>query len=173
MARGLLLVNCCSGLYLRVAFVLMSLTIDVDGVNTLLFYDSERFRSIVPGLAWYTFVYLLCHVDFRLAIYLLNWAGFIRSNLGWNSYLVFQKRSVFLIQQSARSLWLDRCWGRVGDKGLFDSCFRLWNLAVATVATSTPAHKLAFWWVCVKIAELLMSLWGTTWQRRAGRVVTA
>jgi hypothetical protein len=29
----------------------MSLTIDVDGVNTLLFCDSERFRSIVPGLA--------------------------------------------------------------------------------------------------------------------------
>jgi hypothetical protein len=51
MARELLLVNCCSGLYLRVACVLMSLTIDVDGVNTLLFCDSERFRSIVPGLA--------------------------------------------------------------------------------------------------------------------------
>ena len=168
MARELLL-----WLHRRIANVLYSKAISIDVVDTLLFCYSEWFWSIVPCLDSCIIVELLNGVNFWLAIYLLNWAGFIRSDVGWNSYLVFQKRSVFLIQQSARSLWLNRRWGRVGDKGLFDSCFRLWNLAVATVSTSTPAHKLAFWWLCVKIAELLMSLWGTTWQRRAGCVVTA
>jgi len=167
MARELLL-----WLHRRIANVLNSKAISIDVVDTLLFCYSEWFWSIVPCLDSCIIVELLNGVNFWLAICLLNWARLMRSNLGWNSALIFYNGCVFLIQQSAWPSRLNRCWSRVGYKRLFDSCFGLRNLAETTVATNTPAHVLAFWWVCDRVSELLMSLWRSTWQGGSGRVKT-